>query len=51
MPSIEDKAELALNEVTNQLKPFGQLPRGDLYVKFDVLFPEDLTAEKKAAIA
>jgi len=32
------------------LKPFGKLPRGDLYVRFDVMFPSNLTSQQKQQI-
>ena len=33
------------------IKPLGQLPRGDLYVKFDIHFPTEINIEDKNAIA
>lgn len=42
MPSIDDPEELLPEQVTNQLKPFGQLPKGSLFVSFDVQFPTNL---------
>ena len=35
----------------NALKNYMQLPRGNLYIKFNILFPVNLSAEKKTAIA
>jgi len=32
------------------LKPIGTLPRGDLYVKFDIHFPTEIGVEDKNAI-
>lgn len=29
----------------NQLMPFSKIPRGNLYLRFDVQFPTDLTHE------
>jgi DnaJ-class molecular chaperone len=49
MPSAEAASKEAREE--NALKNYQQLPRGDLYVRFNILFPDNLTAEKKAAIA
>jgi DnaJ family protein B protein 13 len=48
---IYEEGVLQPGQLTNHLKPFGQLPRGDLYVRFDIHFPEQLPAEKKAKIA
>lgn len=33
-----------------QLKPVHQMPKGDLYVRFDIVFPEKLTNQQKQII-
>jgi DnaJ-class molecular chaperone len=38
------------DNLVRHLETFNQIPRGNLYVKFNILFPSDLTAEKKQKI-
>ena len=34
-------------QILNHLKPNGQLPRGDLYIRFDIEFPINITIDSK----
>ena len=45
LPLKNDAESISMN-----LKPHGQLPKGDLYIKFDIHFPTDINIEDKNAI-
>ena len=40
----------ANDELTRHLESFDKIPRGDMYVKFDIVFPNDLDSAKKQRI-
>ena len=45
MPIIDPNADP--KEMTNHLKPISAIPKGDLYIKFNIYFPENLPVESK----
>lgn len=48
MPIKVNPSELA--EYQQHLRPLGALPKGDLYVKFDIHFPQNMTVQHKNRI-
>ena len=37
-------------ELLNHLKPIQVLPRGDLFIRFDIKFPTNITIENKSKV-
>ena len=38
------------SDLVNHLKPLAALPKGDLYVKFDIYFPDNIEINQKNRI-
>jgi DnaJ family protein B protein 4 len=38
------------SELTNHLQPLSAIPKGDLYIKFDIHFPNNIAVEHKTKI-
>jgi len=38
------------SELTNHLQPLSAIPKGDLYIKFDITFPNNIAVEHKTKI-
>ena len=45
MPVKDDEADP--KEMTNHLKPLSALKKGNLYIKFNIFFPSNLSVEGK----
>ena len=37
-------------ELTNHLQPLSAIPKGDLYIKFDITFPSNIAVDHKTKI-
>ena len=46
----EENGAMDSEEAANSLKPLRDYPKGNLYLKFDIEFPNNLTADKKQRI-